>query len=495
MLTSDRTLDERGVILLLCYINFLNYLDRGIIPGAPESFQHFMTETLGITGAEQSWYLGLLTSAFIASTATCSLIFGVLAIKYRPFFLIAIGMASWIFAVFICGLAHSFKNYYLLLFGRFLSGVGEASFHCNAMPFINRHAPKENSTVWLGIFIASISVGMSAGYVYGAVMASSSMTWAGAFYIEALLMAPPVLVFLYYIPDDLNQVPRDKTSELPKALLDSSKSKTESPAKEAESDTEEPLLTQSYAVLAHPTFMLVALGHAAYTFSLSAFSIFCPVILIGMGMFTSEREVSFVFGAVMAIGGTIGTVVGGVVLDQRAENNTVPPPERARLAIELCFYLMIATVLVAMIMLAFMDYKVLFLVMLAATFFFIAAIGPAESVAVMELFPESHQAIAVAANTVLILVLGDVPSPLIIGWLKDTWAPRCGTVEIEGKAQLDPSCYKDRSGINGVLLFAVLWMLWAVLLWGAGKYLAKKDVQRPKATTIVAETRSPVQIL
>ncbi|TYZ56332.1 hypothetical protein PybrP1_010775 [[Pythium] brassicae (nom. inval.)] len=89
---------------------------------------------------------------------------------------------------------------------------------------------------------------------------------------------------------------------------------------------------------------------------------------------------------------------------------------------------------------------------------------------------------AIAANTLIIHVLGDVPSPVVLGWLKDAWAPRCGTVDdAHGDAVLNPECWKDRSGLRQVLLFAVLWLLWAVLLWGVALVVLKRSQRNSKA--------------
>lgn len=64
---SMKKIGKQGAIVLLCCINLLNYIDRGIIPGAPEKFNQFITDTLGVSVLNQSLYFGLLTSAFIAS--------------------------------------------------------------------------------------------------------------------------------------------------------------------------------------------------------------------------------------------------------------------------------------------------------------------------------------------------------------------------------------------------------------------------------------------
>ncbi|TYZ67733.1 hypothetical protein PybrP1_008480, partial [[Pythium] brassicae (nom. inval.)] len=116
-----------------------------------------------------SFYLGILALSFVASYSVCTMVFGYLAVTNRPFRTIAFGMSVWVLAVVVCGVAKYTESYffYVLLFGRVLSGVGEASFQCNATPFINTHAPKASRALYMGVFLASITVGTALGYVYG----------------------------------------------------------------------------------------------------------------------------------------------------------------------------------------------------------------------------------------------------------------------------------------------------------------------------------------
>ncbi|ETP20819.1 hypothetical protein F441_05543 [Phytophthora nicotianae CJ01A1] len=148
---------KQGAIVLLCLINLINYIDRGIIPGAPEKFNQFITDTLGVSVLRQSVYFGLLTSAFIASYSIFSMVFGYFALTHRPFRIIALGMTVWVVAVTICGMAQAAESYYVLIAGRLISGVGEASFQCTATPFINRYAPPSKRSLYLGIYLASIN--------------------------------------------------------------------------------------------------------------------------------------------------------------------------------------------------------------------------------------------------------------------------------------------------------------------------------------------------
>ncbi|GAB9464607.1 Major facilitator superfamily [Globisporangium polare] len=473
-------LSTQGVIVLVCAINLLNYVDRGIIPGTPQQFQSFISATLHIDATQQSFYLGVLASAFVASYSVCSMVFGYLALTQRPFRTIAFGMSVWVVAVITCGVAKHMESYYLLLFGRVLSGVGEASFQCNATPFIDSHAPKESRALYMGIFLASITVGTALGYVYGSSFAASSLGWDKAFYVEAAMMVLLILGCLFCVPAHLDVVPEDHSHNKPAKDLGIDVLTGESIASLQAQPEKRSFFAEWWAIFSNPTFTLVVLGHAAYTFSLAALSVFSPVIFIGLGLFDTETEVSMVFGALIVLTGTIGTPLGGIFVDRLLKSDFVTKDLRCFVSVSSLFYFALIAEGFALIMLLCTGSKIAFLGFLALCFFFLCALSPAETIAVMELFPESRRSMAIAANTLIIHVLGDVPSPVVLGWLKDHLAPRCGTVEIDGVAQLNPDCWMDRSGLRDVLLFAVLWLLWAVLLWGIALVVLRRT-QRSSA--------------
>ncbi|CAH0476496.1 unnamed protein product [Peronospora belbahrii] len=483
---------KQGAIVLLCCINLLNYIDRGIIPGAPEKFERFITDTLGVSVLRQSVYFGLLTSAFIASYSVFSIVFGYCALTHRPFRIIAFGMTVWIVAVIICGAAEMAESYYVLIVGRLLSGVGEASFQCTATPFINRYAPPTRRSLYLGIYLASITVGTAVGYIYGSIFASSFLGWAGAYYLEGVLMVAFVVSCLVIIPDELNQAPvkieglESKQSEL--LVMPSTpggNEKTSVTAYLEDKERNKPIVKPSFfgewwSICSCVPFLLIILGHAAYTFSLAAMSTFSPAIFIGLGLFESETTVSLIFGGLVAITGTIGTPVGGVLVDYLAKKKPYEIGRRCMISVKALFYLMLASVVFGLVMVAFASFRIPCLIFLTLCLFCMCALSVPETIAVLELFPKSRQSMAIAANTLFIHALGDVPSPIILGLIKDEWAPLCGTVEIDGEARLNPRCSENYTGLRNVLLFAVAWLSWGVVLWGASVLVMKRRLREEK---------------
>ena len=76
MIFSNRTL-----YLYFTVINLINFIDRGIVPGAITQFNAFITSNLNTTKPDA--YLGLLQSAFVAGYSVSCIIAAHLLHSYR----------------------------------------------------------------------------------------------------------------------------------------------------------------------------------------------------------------------------------------------------------------------------------------------------------------------------------------------------------------------------------------------------------------------------
>ena len=155
------------VLLFLSTINMVNFIDRGIVPGAPVEFSEFISRTLHKDCDSQGVWLGLLTSSFIGCYSIASLVFGHLVRSVRPFRLLGAGLSIWLLALVLSGLAQWLADgpatFYFFLFARALSGVGEAAFQCIVPPYVEDFAPPGAKTLWLGVFFTAIPTGTALG--------------------------------------------------------------------------------------------------------------------------------------------------------------------------------------------------------------------------------------------------------------------------------------------------------------------------------------------
>lgn len=138
----------------------LQYVDRGVVPGAFESLGTYIQQDIGRSDTDT--FTGALQSAFIGGYSVASISFGHLVHKYPPFRLMSVGLGIWVIAVVLSGLAPyiiSHNSFWILISARVLSGVGEASFQTVVPPYIDDNAPADKRGLWLSVFYMAIPVG------------------------------------------------------------------------------------------------------------------------------------------------------------------------------------------------------------------------------------------------------------------------------------------------------------------------------------------------
>ncbi|OQR80602.1 Major Facilitator Superfamily (MFS) [Achlya hypogyna] len=447
---------------MFCFINLLNCIDRGIIPGAPIQFQAFIQKTHNVDSSNVSVYLGLLQSIFIASYSVFICVFGYLSMTRKPFLLMAVSLSVWILSIVMCGVAKPAESFYLLLFGRLLSGVGEASFHATAPPFIDEFAPPAKRTLWLGFYYATFSIGQALGFSYGSLTART-VGWDYGFYLTALLMVPVVYLCHRCIPNHLNLPLGQKKVDIEEELMPSITTPRSS------------FLHETWYICKNPAFMTSALGLAAYTFTIQGMVAFAPAILIGYGLL-SESIASTAFGGIVVLAGLIGSPISGLVLDKVCRGHDGDRFFRLHRAALQMFVSIAVGVALLLVSLAVMNSKILFLGLVFLGFLGVFATQTVTSIVVMSSVTDAQRGYAMGLSTFIQHLFGDVPAAVILGALKDMWAPNCGSSvdPVTHKDVLNPNCYLDKDGLRYTLAFAYGWLLWAVLLWGMTYLIGRK---------------------
>mmetsp|Transcript_17779 Transcript_17779/g.58474 ORF Transcript_17779/g.58474 Transcript_17779/m.58474 type:complete len:139 (-) Transcript_17779:227-643(-) len=122
--------------------------------------------------------------------------------------------------------------------------------------------------------------------------------------------------------------------------------------------------------------------------------------------------------------------------------------------------------------------------------FFIYGTSAGLSRVIMLTVPMQTRPFALALQTLGLHLFGDVPSPVIIGAVKDSLAPHCGIVFGNDTASgcggadlghLNPQCAaspEDVRGLHLTIWIAVLWSIWAVVLWAAAFGLLLRRARR-----------------
>jgi sugar phosphate permease len=216
------------------------------------------------------------------------------------------------------------------------------------------------------------------------------------------------------------------------------------------------------AVVSEPSFWCIALGYAAYTATLQGFSAFGPTFFEALAVFEDEATCSLVFGGMVFLGGIIGTPLGGYITS-KTHSGSIPDYVLALRMMVVCSAIGTALMFGAVFLSQATHYIFMALLFMALTIQFAAM--PAISIALLGVTPPACRALVIALDTFIMHLLGDVPSPIAIGWLKDHLAPDCGVVDQGGLPALDPRCGEDADGLQWTMFWTVAWLCWAVLFW------------------------------
>jgi len=443
---------------VLTLLNFLNYIDRQVLPAVAPAIQR----DLGLTDTE----IGAMEAALLLSFTVLAPVFGWLGDRYSRARLMAVAAVIWSIATGLAAWVDRWPilppglNLKLPFFGvlaifsvalglcavRTLVGVGESSYSTITPTLIADYFPKKKRATVLGVFQAAIPMGFALGYVLGAVLAHY-FGWRIAF---MLVGAPGLIVaiFVWQLRE-----PKRGAHDLP-------------PEEPTHDEVNQSKNTASWwqttkRILATRDWLLSTVGYSALTFVLGAFATWATLML-ARDKKMSETAAAVVLGVVTLLAGAAGTFGGGWIADRIAARRR----DGYFLVCAVSSLLGVVPVVIALI-----THRPLFF--LPAIFVTVVLLfvnnAPFHAILVNSV-PPAIRASAVALNIVVIHAGGDLISRFGVGKLSDSIA--------EGNATLIGT-FARLLGIDPVRehLTAALLVVPAGLLvsaffffWGARKY-------------------------
>jgi predicted MFS family arabinose efflux permease len=360
----------RTTLAILTVLNFLNYIDRSVL----FAVQPLVQREFGRNDAQ----MGLLTSAFFVCYMAGAPVLGYLADRVARKPIIITGAVVWSAATLLSAAAWDFPS---LLFRRVLVGIGEASFVAAAPSYIADLFPGEKRGRMLSIFFMGIPAGTALGYLLGGVM-GYRFGWRAPFYVAAgpgVLMAAAMLLVREPLRGACDQWGETRERGTLRGLV------------------------------RNKAFWTATLGMAFMTFALGGMQVWMPTFLIRLRGMMPVRANLF-FAATTAVNGVAATLAGGWfsgwLLRRRAD----------------AYYLVSGAALALSVPLAlaaiYLRGPAMFPAIFAAEFCLLFNTGPLNA-AVVDSVSASIRASAIAANLLVIHLLGDALSPSVIGYVSD----------------------------------------------------------------------------
>lgn len=375
----------RTALAVLTLINLFNYLDRWIVAALAESIKH---SELHLSDTE----LGSLMTGFLIVYMVAAPVFGTLGDRRSRPRLLALGVAIWSFATALAGLAWSYAS---LFAARAAVGIGEAAYGTISPALLADYFPRERRGRAFATFFAAIPVGSALGYVVGG-LADHYFGWRRAFFVAGgpgLVLA--ALALRLYDP--------------PRGAQDAGEATERGDRPAAASGRVAPWAAY-HALFANRPYLLTVLGYAAYTFAIGALAFWTPAFLERTrGIPKAQATVQF--GAIVVATGFAGTYAGGWIGDYMLRRS-----REAYLWVSGVASLVAAPLTLAA--LAATRPAVYWTAIVAAELCLFASTGPINSV-VVNVVASDIRATAVAVSIFTIHVLGDVPSPSLVGAISD----------------------------------------------------------------------------
>ena len=357
-------------LVILTALNFLNYIDRSVL----FAVQPLVQTEFHLTNAQ----LGYLTSAFLIFYMIAAPFVGPLADRYSRKLIIVLGAIFWSGLTLLTAVTHTYGE---LLLRHTLVGVGEATFVTIAPTFVADLFPEERRGRILGIFYLAIPVGTATGYLLGGKL-GPGFGWRFPFYVAAI---PGFLLALamLFVPEpergrfDSLQETRERGTIL--------------------------------GLARNPAFWTATLGMAMMTFALGGLQVWMPTFLSRVRGY-SLQSANETFGAIIVFDGIVASLAGGWLGDRLLR--------RSRSAYYSVSAVSMALGVPVMIVALFTSGRTMLPGIAIAAFLLLLNTAPLNA-ALINSVGAHIRATALAVNIFMIHILGDVPSPTLMGYIAD----------------------------------------------------------------------------
>jgi MFS transporter, Spinster family, sphingosine-1-phosphate transporter len=372
--TKTTTVSVAGAttaLVLLTALNFVNYIDRYILPGVQEQIKHefFLSDK----------QIGSLTFWFMIAYMATSPVTGWLGDRFPRKPMIVIAALFWSGINFFTASVHSYDS---LNLRHAALGIGEASFGIFAPAVLSDFYPEDQRNRILTIFNIALFVGAALGYLIGGTV-GEHFGWRKSFIVSAIPGTIIAILIAIFMKEPARGASQQDKAKLEKGTV--------------------------LSLLKNKAYLASILGYAAVTFSLGGISWWMPSFLQRVGGHT-QSSAAFLMGAITVVAGLGGTVTGGFVAQRWSRKTSKAlyfvPSISAALAVPpalLCF---------------FGPHSLTLYGLAAAIFFISLGTGPVNAATLNAVRPEVR-ATAMAGQLFIIHALGDAISPPIIGAVSD----------------------------------------------------------------------------
>lgn len=418
------------VFLLLWFLYFFDYVDRMVVV----SLFPYLKADWGLTDTQ----CGAMVSAVYWAIILFSFPVSVLIDRWSRKKSIGIMAVLWSLATAACALT---KNFGQLFAARTAIGIGEAGYAPGGTAMISALYPEKRRAFMVGIWNASIPIGMAAGIVIGGLIASH-WGWRHAFGIVAL--PGLVIALLFFFIKDYKTVGLEKTVDRRQA--------------EKESDPVTKRMSKRDIVRAFagtPSLLMTYFGFAGMMFTSISMSTFLPTYFQRVQGFPLQKATLLASGIMLT--SIIGSPLGGWIADTWMKKKI-----QARLLVPSISALLTAVLFLGGFHLpsgGMVQYGIFLLAGIASIAWASSAIAVTQDVVHPGLRAVSYALCVITQN-----LLGSALGPVVTG------------------------AFSDRLGILAALKIASAMALISCVLFYIGSHYYKRDLDKVERVALTPES-------
>ncbi|MBI3724711.1 MFS transporter [bacterium] len=366
-----------GSLLLLFAINMANYIDRYLLVGLKGPIQ----DEFHLSNQELGW----INTAFVFVYTIASPLCGYLADRIARRYVVSGAVSLWSLATAFASRAWSFP---VLIGSRAAVGIGESGYNAAGQALLADLYPSEKRNRVLAFFNLALPVGAALGFWLAGTL-NPILGWRNA----CLTVGLPGLA--------LGTL----------ALLLPGRNPGETAGSDHGEPEKESTLEAFLTLIRDPVYVTNALSFGMQSFALGALAFWAPDFLRHVHG-QSEEGAQILTGKIAAGAGFVGTALGAVIADRLSRGAMV----RGYALVTGVGYLLSAPLLVAALFLPSYDASIwcMFLAMVGA----FLGTGPQNAI-VSDRAPVAFRASAFALVVVILHLMGDAPSPPVVGWAYD----------------------------------------------------------------------------
>jgi MFS family permease len=436
------TFTSKKLLVFFFFCNFFIYFDRGSIG----STIIFIESTLNINSLQS----GCIGASFMLGYMCLSPFFANLEKSYKSTWIMAFGLFLFCIAAFGCSVSMTFLT---LLISRIIIGVSEASYTSLATAYVDTIAPKNSKSTWLAIYFLAMALGAAGGYSVSGFLTSLNPifnivedggTWRYSFIIESFFMLP-LSICCIFLPEP-NEIKgrtilsiSDSHNNNDYSSNDDSNDKTiVKKIEEDENDNNVLFLSNNFInsdkknnnfqenliiLLKNKVYMFITFGNSSLNFITGALTFWVPTLIFEEIDIKLEYA-TLLIGVITFSAGVTGTLCGGKFIDYISGSDKHKNIRKTLLTLIIIFIIKLPFLFTASIS---TNLYIFFISFLISEILFFFTLTPINGL-IMKVVDKDDKIFAISFQIFLSHLLGDFPSPFIIGLLRQYFGIRISMI-------------------------------------------------------------------